>query len=387
MKPERFTIHFPEAQLADLRRRLEATRWPDELGNQDWRYGSNGDYLRTLVDHWLHHYDWRAQEREMNRYAHYRASVAGQPIHFIHEPGKGPRPIPLILTHGWPWTFWDFQHLIGPLTDPVAHGGSADDAFDVIVPSLPGFALSTPLARTGIGFTQTADLWVELMCEVLGYARFAAHGSDFGLVVTEQLGHKYADRLIGLHVQGASPLNFFEGGAARPEDYAPEDAGRVARNAAFAASEVGYMALQTTKPQSLAFGLNDSPVGLCSWLVEKRRTWSDCAGDVERRFSKDDLLTSVMLYWLTQSYGSSARFYYESAHQPWRASHDRQPVVEAPSGVIVFEHDIIGMPRRWAERYFDLRRYTRSGKGGHFGAAEEPQLMIDELRTFFRPLR
>jgi pimeloyl-ACP methyl ester carboxylesterase len=193
--------------------------------------------------------------------------------------------------------------------------------------------------------------------------------------------------MIGIHVQGASPLDFFTGGAAAPEDYSAEDSDRLARNQRFARSELGYFFLQTTKPQTLANALNDSPVGLASWIVEKRRTWSDCGGEVERRFSKDELITTVMLYWLTESYGSSARYYYESAHQPWQPSHHRVPVVEAPSGIVVFENDIIGMPRRWAERYFDLRRFTRVPRGGHFGAAEEPEIMVRELREFFRPLR
>ena len=382
-----FRIEIAERQFQDLRERLDRARWADDFANDDWRYGTSGRYLRELAEYWRGGYDWRVHEREINAHPQFRAVIDGVPIHFIHQRGRGPRPIPLVLTHGWPWTFWDFRKLLGPLTDPEAHGGNAEDAFDVVVPSLPGFGFSTPLTKPGVSFIRTADLWLELMTGVLGYPRFGAHGSDFGLVVTEQLGHKYAEHMIGIHVQGASPLDFFAGGAADPSDYGPEDAGRVARNASFAQSELGYLALQTTKPQTLAHALNDSPVGLCAWLVEKRRTWSDCGGDVERRFSKDELLTGVMLYWLTQSYGSSARFYYESAREVWKPSHARMPVIEAPTGIVVFDNDIIGMPRRWAERYCNLKRWRRVTRGGHFGAAEEPETMIDELREFFRPLR
>lgn len=387
MFADKLSIDISKVQLEDLQRRLEQVRWPVDFANDDWRYGTSAGYLRELVDYWRRDYDWRLHERRINRHEHFRVSIDGVPVHYLREKGRGPRPLPLVLTHGWPWTFWDFNKVIGPLSDPAAHGGNPEDAFDVIVPSLPGFGFSTPLTTPGISYIRTADLWHKLMTDTLGYSRFGAHGSDFGLVVTEQLGHRYPESLIGIHVQGASPLDFFTGGAARPSDYGPEDAERVARNQQFAQSELGYMALQTTKPQTASYALNDSPVGLCSWLLEKRRSWSDCGGDVERRFSKDELLTTVMLYWLTESYSSSARFYYESAHHQWTPSHNRTPVVEVPTGVVLFRNDIIGMPRRWAERYFNLQRWTTVPHGGHFGAAEEPEIFVHELREFFRPLR
>ncbi|MDB5986503.1 MAG: microsomal epoxide hydrolase [Nevskia sp.] len=387
MRAEPFVVDIDSQALADLSRRLEQVRWPADFANEDWRYGTNASYLKDLVDYWRQHYDWRRHERAMNVYPHFRTVIDGVPIHFIHQRSRAPKAIPLVLTHGWPWTYWDFNKVIGPLADPEAYGGNAADAFDVIVPSLPGFGFSSPLTTPGISFTRTADLWLALMNEVLGYPRFGAHGSDFGLVVTEQLGHRYAEQMIGVHVQGASPLDFFSGGAALASDYAPEDAERVARNAHFARSETGYMALQTTKPQTISYALHDSPVGLCAWILEKRRAWSDCGGDVEKRFSKDDLLTTVMLYWLTETYGTSARFYYESAHQLWQPSHARTPVIEAPTGVVLFAKDIIGMPRRWAERYCKLQRWTSVPHGGHFGAMEQPEILIHELREFFRPLR
>lgn len=384
---ERFPIEIADQQLEDLRQRLRLTRRSNDFANDQWAYGTNGAYLNELIDYWLKHYDWRAQEREMNRFDHFRTKIDEVPVHFIHQRGRGRNPVPIILSHGWPWTFWDFRKIIGPLTDPLSHGGSEDDAFDVIVPSLPGFGFSTPLTVPGVTSTSTADLWFKLMTDVLGYSRFGAHGSDFGLAVTEQLGHKYAESMIGIHVQGSAALDYFTGGGALPSDYGPEDAERLKKNADFATSELGYMALQTTKPQTIAHALEDSPAGLCAWILEKRRTWSDCGGDVESCFPKDDLLTTVMIYWLTQSYGTSARYYYESAHHPWQPSHSRMPVVEAPTGVILFANDIIGMPRRWAERYFNLQRWTTVPYGGHFGAAEQPELFVDDLRAFFRPLR
>ncbi len=382
-----FKIAIDDDALSDLQRRLSQTRWPIDFCNDDWRYGTNIAALKSLVAYWQSEYSWRAQEREINRFPHFRVVLDDVPIHFIHQRGNGPKPIPLILSHGWPWTFWDFRKVIGPLSDPSAHGGNAEDAFDIVVPSLPGFGFSTPLTKPGVNFMVTADLWHSLMTNLLGYKRFGAHGADFGLVVTEHLGHKYAHDMIGIHVQGGSPLDYFSGGGPQHEDYGPDEQDRLQKNQAFPLSELGYMAQQATKPQTLAYALNDSPVGLCSWLLEKRRRWSDCGGDVEKRFSKDDLITSFMLYWLTESYGTSARYYYEGAHHPWQASHDRMPVVEAPSGVIVFKEDIIGLPHKWAEKYFNLQRWTSVPHGGHFGAMEEPEILVEDIRAFFRPLR
>lgn len=384
MKP--FTIAVGDDVLDDLRQRLDRVRWAEDFANPNWEYGTNGDYLKKLVEYWRSGYDWRRHERDMNAFPHFLTEIDGMRIHYMHIKGKGPKPMPLLLNHGWPWTFWDFQKLIGPLTDPAAHGGVAEDAFDLVIPSLPGYGYSTPLTRPGINFSATADLWVKLM-QRLGYPRFATQGGDWGAIVSAQLGHKYANRLYGVHIHLMTPLDIFTGGAVSPDDYAESERAWLQKNQGFFQGEAGYYALQTTKPQTIAFALNDSPVGLCSWLLEKRRTWSDCQGDVEARFSKDDLLTSVMLYWVTQSFGTSARYYYEAAHQPWRPSHNRMPVVEAPTGVAVFHHEVMLQPRRWAERYYNLQRWTECERGGHFAAMEEPRVLVGELREFFRPLR
>ncbi len=384
---EPFTIQISDEVLTDLRKRLTHTRWANDFANDEWTYGTNGAYLKELVTYWIEEYDWRTHEAEMNAFTNYKTTIEGIPIHFVHEPGKGPKPIPLILSHGWPWTFWDFHKVIRPLSDPAAFGGDPADAFDVIVPSLPGFGFSTPLTTTGINYWRTADLWVRLMQDVLGYDKFGAQGGDWGALITAQLGHKYANKLIGTHVNVMAPLDIFGGSMPAESEYGPGEEGLYEKNTHFFTAESGYSALQSTKPQTLAFALNDSPVGLCSWIVEKRRTWSDCSGDVEKRFTKDELLTTMMIYWITQSFGTSARYYYEATHHPWQPSHNRTPVVESPMGVAVFSEDVIVMPRKWADNYYNLKHWTPMPSGGHFASMEEPQLLIDDVRAFFRPLR
>ncbi|MGH7961060.1 MAG: alpha/beta fold hydrolase, partial [Candidatus Binatia bacterium] len=234
-----------------------------------------------------------------------------------------------------------------------------------------------------------ADLWVKLMQDVLGYDKFASEGGDWGAFVTEQLGHKYADRLIGCYMHVIAPLDLFTGGLQLPaaSEYGPGEEGWFEKNAGFFAGEAGYFAVQTTKPQTITFALNDSPVGMCAWIVEKRRTWSDCNGNVESRFTKDELVTTMMLYWLTQTYGTSARYYYEAVHNLWQPSHSRTPVIEAPTGFGMFMKEVLLMPRKWIERYANLKHLTVMPSGGHFAPMEEPQLLVEDIRAFFRPLR
>ena len=387
MSYEPYSISIPEADIADLRQRLQRTRLAPEFANDAWAYGTNGKYLAELLRYWASDYDWRRHERAINAYANFKTTIEGIPIHFIHEKGKGPKPIPLVLSHGWPWTFWDWHKVIGPLTDPAAHGGDPADAFDVVVPSLPGYGFSNPLETTGINFWRTADLWVSLMRDVLGYDKFAAGGGDWGALVTNQLGHKYAEHLIGVYVHLMVPLDVFNAPLPGMDEYAPEEAAWRDRSQNFFARESGYSALQSTKPQTIAFALNDSPAGLASWIVEKRRTWSDCEGDVERRFSKDELLTTLSIYWFTQSYGTSARYYYECVNNPWQAVHSGTPVVRAPTGIGVFQQEVVLMPRRWAERYYNLQHWTLMKSGGHFAPMEEPQALVEDIRKFYRTLR
>lgn len=387
MRAERFDIAVSDDVLTDLRTRLERTRWSPDFANDDWRYGTNLTYLRALTAYWRERYDWRRHEAAMNRFDHYRTEIDGVPIHFIHQKGKGPKPVPLILSHGWPWTFWDMHKVIGPLTDPASFGGDPADAFDVVVPSLPGYGFSTPLTKPGANAVGTADLWQVLMNDVLGYGRFAAHGGDWGALITAQLGHKHSERLIGIHIANGAPLDFFKTGLPAPDEYADDELDSRARAVQRMAEGHGYLAIQSTRPQTLSFGLADSPVGLCAWLLDKRREWSDCGGDVERSFSKDELLTTVMLYWVTESVGTAARYYYEIRHNPWQPSHHRTPTVDVPTGIIRFKHDVCYSPRRVMERNYDIRRWTSVPTGGHFAPMETPDILVDDLRAFFRPLR
>jgi pimeloyl-ACP methyl ester carboxylesterase len=329
-----FRIAIPDARLEDLEQRLRRVNWPRDLANDDWRYGTNGAYLRELVDYWIEGYDWRAQERALNAFDHFRVQIDGVPIHFVHAKGRGPDPLPIVLTHGWPWTFWDVHRVIGPLCDPAAHGGDPADAFDVVVPSLPGFVFSTPLEKPGVNWWRTADLWVSLMRDTLGYERFAAHGGDWGALVTMQLGHKYEDLLVGIHLSNAFPMLVFAG--ERPWSIGEAAAG-VAPGSALRPQAVAWerkfashIAVHVLDPQTLAYALHDSPVGLCAWILERRRAWGDCRGDVESRFSKDHLLTTMMLYWLTDSFVTSVRYYYEAAEHQWQPVHERAPAIAVP---------------------------------------------------------
>ena len=381
-----FRIAVPQAVLDDLHERLARTRWTGDFGNDDWAYGASLAYVRDLAGYWRSGYDWRAREAAMNRLPQFRTEIDGLPIHFVHARGKGPSPTPLLLSHGWPWTFWDFRKLVGPLTDPEAHGGDPADAFDVIVPSLPGYGFSTPLTVTGINWWKTAGLWLQLMTR-LGYPRFGVHGGDVGAFISAQLGHTHADRICGVHLTTPGMLTFMTGGGWNDADYAPDEADRVARMHHVRATEMGHFVVQSSKPQNLAVAFGDSPAGLLAWLVDKRRNWSDCGGDVESRFSRDDLLDNAMLYWATDSYHTSARYYYEGAHHPWQPSHGRMPVVEAPTAIAIFPAELTFAPRQAAERYYDLRRWTVMPSGGHFAAMEEPELLVEDLRGFFRDLR
>jgi pimeloyl-ACP methyl ester carboxylesterase len=271
-QPEPFTIAMPQPALDDLCDRLARTRFADDFANDDWGFGMPASYLRELVGYWHDEYDWRAHEATMNRFAHFRADLDGIPIHFVHERGNGPAPIPIVLTHGWPWTFWDYEHLIGPLSDPAAHGGDPHDAFDVIVPSLPGTAFSSPLRTPGIGVTQTADLWVRLMRDTLGYDRFAVGGGDSGAFVSSWLGHAHAPHIVGVHLNFPAPISMAALGTIRDDEYAPdEDAWRIER--AQARGTAAHMVVQTEDPQTLAYGMHDSPAALAAWIVARR--WSD----------------------------------------------------------------------------------------------------------------
>jgi pimeloyl-ACP methyl ester carboxylesterase len=304
-------------------------------------------------------------------------------IHFIHERGKGPNPLPLIITHGWPSTIFEMSKIIPLLTDPASHGGDPVDAFDVVAPSMPGYGFSDHTSRRGMNVARVADLWAQLMADVLGYRRYGAQGGDWGAGVTARLGFAYPGQVIGIHTTSVSGAP--TGWQAGMRDLSVAERALLEARAHWQLEEGGYAHIQGTKPQTLAYGLNDSPVGLAAWIVEKWRTWSDCHGEVERRFTKDELLTTVTIYWVTQTINSSTRLYYENQHNPWLLQPGQR--IDVPCAVARFPHEISQPPREWAERFYNLKQWTVMPRGGHFAAFEEPELLAQDIRAFFRPLR
>jgi pimeloyl-ACP methyl ester carboxylesterase len=380
-----FTIAISQPALDDLQQRLVMIRWPDEIPSAGWRFGTNLTYLRELVDYWQTSFDWRAQEHALNAFAQFRADIDGLGVHFIHARGVGPRPLPLILSHGWPSSFVEMLKILPRLTDPARHGGDPADAFDIVAPSLPGFAFSDRPLRGAMTRGQIADLWRRLMVEGLGYHRFGAHGGDVGGGVTRQLGLRHPHEVIGIHLTSIS---------GRPTLGPNDPAFGAAELAYFAAEdrwdeeEGAYAHVQHTKPQTLAYGLTDSPAGLAAWIVEKFRAWSDCDGDVERRFTKDELLTNISLYWLTETINASFGPYYAEgfADTPIAAAAPTGRI-RVPCAMALFPKNIDQPPRELGERLLTLQRWTVMPRGGHFPALEEPDLLVDDLRAFFRPLR
>ncbi len=383
MEVNAFKIEVGNKVLDDLRRRLETVRWPDQIPNSGWDYGSNLDYLKELVEYWRSGFDWRAQEAKLNLFHHFKSQVGGLDIHFIHERGQGPNPIPLVITHGWPSTFFEMHKIIPLLADPGAHGGDPADAFDVVAPSLPGFGFSDRSAEPGMDVQRVAGMWNKLMTENLGYPRFAAQGGDIGAGVTARLGHDHADSMTGIHLTSVNRPAPYLGPGSR--ELTEAEQAHLGQRERWQQDEGGYNHIQSTKPQTLSYGLNDSPVGLAAWIVEKYRTWSDCGGDVERRFTKDELLTNITIYWVTQTIGSSVRMYYDNQRGTWVMGKDER--APAPAAVAVFPAEISRPPREWAERSYDVCRWTEMPRGGHFAALEEPELLAADVRAFFRPYR
>ena len=383
MEVKDFKIEVDDKVLDDLQRRLGTIRWPDQIPNSGWDYGSNLDYLKELVDYWRSGFDWRAQEAKLNVFHHFKSRVDGLDIHFIHERGKGPNPIPLVITHGWPSTFFEMHKIIPLLADPGAHGGDPADAFDVVAPSLPGFGFSGQPTERGMDVQRVAGMWNKLMTENLGYPRFAAQGGDIGAGVTSRLGYGHAGSMIGIHLTSVNRPTPYLGPGSR--ELTEAEQAHISQRERWQRDEGGYNHIQSTKPQTLSYGLNDSPVGLAAWIVEKYRTWSDCGGDVERRFTKDELLTNITIYWVTQTIGSSVRMYYDNQRGTWVMGKDE--LVPVPTAVAVFPGEISRPPKEWAERSFNVCRWTEMPSGGHFAALEEPELLAEDVRDFFRSFR
>lgn len=372
-----FKIDVPQTVLDDLQQRLVHTRFTDELPDSGWDYGTNLSYMKELIHYWQTQFDWRKQEAMLNRFPQFRAEIDGLGIHFIYVRGKGPDPIPLIITHGWPGSFFEIIKLIPLLTDPAAHGADPADAFDLVIPSLPGFGFSDRPRQRGFTLAHAAGLWVKLMKDTLGYHHFAAGGGDFGAMLTHQLMAKYAGLLIGVHLT----YNGYYLSTPDPSGLSEAERKYLASVKQWTQREGGYAMIQSTKPQTLAYGLHDSPAGLAAWLTEKYRSWTDCNGAIERRFSKDELLTHIMIYWVSGTINSSMRTYFEN--QPQKL--EKLPSV--PAAFAAFPKEINPPPREWVERRMHVDQWTEMPRGGHFAALEEPVLLANDIQQFFRRLR
>jgi pimeloyl-ACP methyl ester carboxylesterase len=374
-----FTITVSDTVLRDLKERLARTRFPDTLGGAGWEYGTDPAYLKSLVDYWRTGYDWRAAERRLNQFDQYTTTIDGLTIHFIHQRSIEPNAMPLAITHGWPGSIYEFNKIIGPLTDPVKYGGRAEDAFHVVAISLPGFGFSEKPRERGWNPEKMAGVIAKLMAR-LGYQKYGAQGGDWGGIISRLIALNDAPHVAGLH------LNFCITGAppgANPNEGVPEnELKRMQERNAYMENERAYQNIQGTKPQTLGYGLNDSPAGLAAWIVEKFLAWCDCNGNIESRFTKDDLLTNVMIYWVTGTATSSARIYYEN-----RVATPVQGRVTVPTACALFPKEISTPPRRWVEARYNLVRWTEMPRGGHFAALEQPELLVDDIRAFFRGLR
>jgi pimeloyl-ACP methyl ester carboxylesterase len=379
-----FTIDVPERDLADLRERLDRARWPDRETVDDWSQGVPLDYLQDLCGYWRHEYDWRATEARLNRLGHYRTRVDGVDIHFVHVPSPEAGALPLVMTHGWPGSVFEFEAVIGPLSDPAAYGGHARDAFSLVLPSLPGYGFSGKPAEAGWGIERIADAWAQLMTR-LGYGRFGAQGGDWGSSVTTCLAQQHPDRMLGIlltpPLAAPDPATFAD---LTEAERASLDGLRHAD-----ASEDGYSVEQSTKPQTIGYSLVDSPVGLCAWIVEKFRSWTDSGEPPEDALTRNQMLDDITLYWLTATGASAARLYWESIREVQQifttGTGDR---VEVPTGGSLFAKENPRPSRRWASRRFtDLRYWNELPRGGHFAAFEQPDLFVEEVRAFFRLVR
>ena len=374
-----FSLAVDDVAVCDLRTRLASVRWPDEAPASAWRYGTSVDFMRDMVGYWRDRYDWRRTEAALNAWPQFVTPIDGIDVHFLHVEGRGPAPMPLLLSHGWPGSVLEFMKLIPLLTDPASHGGDPADAFTVVVPSLPGYTLSFRPGQPRVALPQIGAIFHDLMTR-LGYARYGAQGGDWGSFVTAWLGANRPGHLIGLHLN-LLPLRR---DAAMFGDATDEERRYLAELAAFLKEETGYQWIQGTRPQTLAFALSDSPVGLAAWIVEKYRAWTDCDGDPRNALTLDEMLGNVSLYWFTNCIGASFWPYYARMHGPW-------PIdgrIAVPAGYCEFPREILRPPRAAAERVFaDLRRWTVMPKGGHFAALEQPAALATEIRAFFRALR
>ncbi|MEY9848990.1 epoxide hydrolase family protein [Streptacidiphilus sp. MAP5-3] len=387
-----FRIAVPDTDLDDLHQRLDRTRWPDQLPGVGWDYGIPADYLKELAQHWRHGYDWRAAEARLNEWPQFMTTIDGANIHFAHIRSPEPDATPLLITHGWPGSIVEFERIAGPLTDPVAHGGDRADAFHLVLPSIPGFGFSGPTRETGWEYRRVAAAFAELMRR-LGYPRYGVQGGDWGSAISREIGRTSPDQVIGVH------LNLIPGAAASAEPTEAELAGLSPaerertwasweRTRAWLRDRQGYADIQSTRPQTLAYALTDSPVGQLAWIAEKFKEWTDSGdcggGGPQDAVDRDHLLTNVMLYWLTGTAGSSARIYYERAHAAYWGEPPEPS--RAPTALASFPAENFIVLRHIAERTDNIVRWTEFERGGHFAAMEQPDLLVGDIRAFFRTL-
>jgi len=376
-----FTIAVPDEVLEDLHHRLDHTRFPDQIPDTGWSYGADMAYIKALCSYWRASYDWRRHEKELNRFSQFQTEIEGQNIHFIHVRSKQETATPLLIIHGWPGSISEFMKIIEPLTDPQAHGGSPEDAFHVVCPSLPGYGFSGPTRQTLIDTQAMAEMFAQLMAR-LGYEAYVAQGGDWGAIISSNLGVLDADHLLGIHLNMPFALPPDESAKQGLTEKELADLDDMAR---FETEETGYQKIQGTKPQSLGVALNDSPAGLAAWITEKFYTWTDCNGDVESVITKDELLTNIMIYWATQTITSSTRLYFETM------KHARLPFlfekVEVPTGIARYPKEIMRHPRKLVENHYHVVHWTEMPQGGHFAAMEQPESLVKDIRDFVRKIR
>ena len=373
---EPFTLNIPQAELDRLARKLDDTRWPERETVKDWSQGAPLAKVQALCDYWRNGYDWRRCEARLNGLGQFKTEIDGLGIHFLHIKSPEANALPLIMTHGWPGSVIEFMKVIGPLTDPVAHGGKAEDAFHLVLPSLPGYGFSDRPAETGWKVDRIARAWIELM-KRLGYERWVAQGGDWGAAVTTQIGLAAPAGCLGIHLN--MPIIF----PGKIDNPTPEEQKQLEKFQRFMTEGSGYSHEQGSKPQTLGYGLTDSPAGQAAWIYEKFHGWTDCNGDPENVLTKDEMLDNIMLYWLTATATSSGRLYWESI----AGGFEPRPI-SIPVGVSIFPYELMPVVRSWADKvYPKLIHWNEPEIGGHFAAFEQPAIFVDELRTCFRQLR
>lgn len=373
-----FKVEVPRETINRILARVRESRLPDRLDSPDWRYGAHWGYIKSLAEYWIREFEWKKAQTNLNRYPQFLARVEDFDIHFYYVKGEGRKPFPLILTHGWPGSVFEFLEAIGPLSNPARYGGSPEDAFDVVIPSIPGFGFSSKPAHP-IGPPTTARIWRKLMTEVLGYSRFGAQGGDWGNTITVSLARQFPENVAGIHLNAAA-------GVAPATNLTEEERAWQQTATAYRTQEADYFNEQQHKPSTVAFALYDNPIGTAAWIIEKFKVWSDSGNDIESVFTKDQLLTNVMIYLVTDTVATGVWFYRGSADDRGGPA---QGKVETPTGFASFpaEMPILNPPRSILERSFNLVHYTKMPKGGHFACLEQPKLFVDDVRSFFREIR